>query len=492
MYKMKRTILSLALLVLITACEGRPAKIVSGQLYKVVTAADSGYVSFHKAGLRTWEGTLYADKGKLYAQKQSLRIKKSRKGYYQKDTGEKLFLKEITPYSEPMFIERPKTCEYRDSVYAVKTKKDVVYGRAVGYWADYPDSDEPFLGIYMQKMGDKKKKEIPLTMDVYMPKDKGVASRPLLVLIHGGGFYNGNKTNAGYKEWGEYFASLGYTVASVNYRLGFHANKASIEKAGYRAVQDVNAAIRFIVKNYKEYGVDPQRVFVAGTSAGAITALNVAYMSEDNIPSSAKGEGPIDAVNPHTRADFSIRAVGSMWGAVNDLAVLDNKKIPIISFHSTGDPVVPFGVDHPFQEVFGNELITPVMYGDGEIIPYVKKRGIKAVLHKYDLPGIHSINIGDDFKINKESYVIQYALRDFFADVMLPHPVKFRILADSQNIRIEGTDVAESTWKVEGGVIQATGKANAKILLFPDVAEHKVTVSGKYTNGLTFIEELPL
>ena len=489
---MRKAILAISLLALMTACQGRPIKIVTGDLYKVTTAADSGYVRFHKAGLFTWEGTLYADKGKLYAQKQILRIKKSRQGYYQKDTGEKLYLKELVPYTEPVFVERPKTIEYRDSVYSVKVKSDVVYGRAVGYWADYPDSDEPFLGIYMQKMGDKIKKEIPLTMDVYMPKDKGVASRPLLVLIHGGGFYNGNKTNAGYKEWGEYFASLGYTVASVNYRLGFHANKASIEKAAYRAMQDVNAAIRFIVKNYKDYGVDPQRVFVAGTSAGAITALNVAYMRQENVPSSAKGEGPIDGVNPYTKADFSIRAVGSMWGAVNDLSILKNANIPIISFHSTGDPVVPFGTDHPFQDVFANELITPVMHGDGEIVPLAKSLGIKAELHKYDLPGIHSINIGEDFKINKESYVIQYALRDFFADVMLPHPVKFRLLADSQIIRIEGTDVAESTWKVKGGVIQATGKANAKILLFPDVPEHSVTVSGKYTNGLTFIEELPL
>lgn len=489
---MRKAILALSLLALMTACQGRPIKIVTGDLYKVTTAADSGYVRFHKAGLFTWEGTLYADKGKLYAQKQILRIKKSRQGYYQKDTGEKLYLKELVPYTDPVFVERPKTIEYRDSVYSVKVKSDVVYGRAVGYWADYPDSDEPFLGIYMQKMGDKIKKEIPLTMDVYMPKDKGVASRPLLVLIHGGGFYNGNKTNAGYKEWGEYFASLGYTVASVNYRLGFHANKASIEKAAYRAMQDVNAAIRFIVKNYKDYGVDPQRVFVAGTSAGAITALNVAYMRQENVPSSAKGEGPIDGVNPYTKADFSIRAVGSMWGAVNDLSILKNANIPIISFHSTGDPVVPFGTDHPFQDVFANELITPVMHGDGEIVPLAKSLGIKAELHKYDLPGIHSINIGEDFKINKESYVIQYALRDFFADVMLPHPVQFRLLADSQIIRIEGTDVAESTWKVKGGVIQATGKANAKILLFPDVPEHSVTVSGKYTNGLTFIEELPL
>ena len=218
---MRKAILAISLLALMTACQGRPIKIVNGELYKVTTAADSGYVRFHKAGLFTWEGTLYADKGKLYAQKQILRIKKSRQGYYQKDTGEKLYLKELVPYTDPIFVERPKTCEYRDSVYSVKVKSDVVYGRAVGYWADFPDSDEPFLGIYMQKMGDKIKKEIPLTMDVYMPKDKGVASRPLLVLIHGGGFYNGNKTNAGYKEWGEYVRCSNMGNSTGNYQYSY-------------------------------------------------------------------------------------------------------------------------------------------------------------------------------------------------------------------------------------------------------------------------------
>lgn len=492
MYRIRRIVISLSLLALITACQGRPAKIVKGEYYKVTTAEDSGYVSFHRAGLRTWTGTYYVDKGTLYAQPQTISVKKSSRGYYVKDNGEKVFLKELTKYSEPEFKALPKTWEYRDSVYSVKVKKDVEYGHAMGYWADFPDSDEPFMGIYMQKMGDKKMKDLSLTMDVYLPKDKGATLRPLLVLIHGGGFYNGNKTNAGYREWGQYFASLGYVVASVNYRLGFHANKASIEKAGYRAVQDVNAAIRYLVHNFNDYGVDPQRVFVAGTSAGAITALNVGYMRQEDIPASAQGEGLIGDVNPHLKDKFSIRGIGSMWGAVNDLAILRNANIPIISFHSTGDPVVPFGADHPFQDVFGNKLITPKMYGDGEIIPYAKSLGRKAILHKYDLPGIHAINIGSDFKINKISYDIQYALRDFFADVMLPHPAKFRVLSNSQTIKIDGTDVEESTWKLEGGVIEEMDKDKVKVLLFPDAPSHSLTVSGKYKSGLTFFEELPL
>lgn len=483
---------ALCLLALVATCEGKGDKVVPGKLYKISTQSDSGYAVFHKAGLFKTEGTYYVDDGGLYARPRSVTLKHSRKEYSIKDINGKLPLTSLELYREPAFTEYPKTWEYKEPTYSVKVKKDVEYARAEGYWADFPDSDEPFMKTYMSKMGDKKKKELPLTMDVYLPKDKGALSRPLLLLIHGGGFYNGNKTNAGYREWGEYFASLGYTVASINYRLGFHANKASIEKAGFRAVQDANAAIRYIVHNYKDYGVDPQRVFVAGTSAGAITALNLAFLHPENIPSSAKGEGAIDAVNPYLKDKFSIRAVGSMWGAVNDLEIIKNEKIPVISFHSTGDPVVPFGAGHPFQEVFGNELITPMMYGDGEIVPLSKSLGRKAVLHKYDLPGIHSINLDENGKINKISYDIQYALRDFFSGVMLPHPAKFRVVSGSQTIRIDGTDVAESSWKLEGGVIIESSKASARVLLFPDRAEHSLTVSGTYQSGLTFFEELPL
>ena len=491
---MNKILLALSILAFAASSCGADTKLSKNALYRVTTGQESGYVRIDK---KAWlggsmQGTFYVDSGKLYADIRHVTIKSSRGKYYIKGEDGNIPIDDVRLYTAPTFQEKPVTWQYRDSVYKVKVKKDVEYGRAVGYWADFPDSDEPFLGIYMSKMGDKKKRELPLTMDVYMPKDKGTATRPLLVLIHGGGFYNGNKTNAGYEEWGRYFASLGYTVASINYRLGFHANKASIEKAGYRAVQDANAAIRYIIHNYSDYGADPDRVFVAGTSAGAITALNLAFMHQENVPSSAKNEGLLEDVNPHIKEKFTIRGVGSMWGAVNDLSIIGNEDIPIISFHSTGDPVVPFGADHPFQDVFGNELITPIMYGDGEIIPYAKSLGRKAVLHKYDLPGIHSINIGEGNKINHISYEIQYALRDFFADVMLPHPAHFRILSGSQNIRIDGTDVKNATWSVEGGAIMEAGKSAAKILLFPDAPTHSVTVCGEYKNGLTFKNEVPL
>ena len=75
---------------------------------------------------------------------------------------------------------------------------------------------------------------------------------------------------------------------------------------------------------------------------------------------------------------------------------------------------------------------------------------------------------------------------------MLAHPAHFRILSGSQNIRIDGTDVKNATWAVDGGVIMDSGKAVAKILLFPDAPTHSVTVSGEYNNGLTFKNEVPL
>ena len=98
-------------------------------------------------------------------------------------------------------------------------------------------------------------KDLDLTMDVYLPKDTKASLRPLLVLIHGGAFYNGDKTDKGFPLWAKYFAGMGYVVASVNYRLGFRLNTAAVERAGFRAVQDVDAAIRYLIHNKSVYAV---------------------------------------------------------------------------------------------------------------------------------------------------------------------------------------------------------------------------------------------
>ena len=56
-------------------------------------------------------------------------------------------------------------------------------------------------------------------MDIYTPDGDTEINRPLILFMHGGSFYGGNKTDADCEDFCESFAKRGYVTASVNYRL---------------------------------------------------------------------------------------------------------------------------------------------------------------------------------------------------------------------------------------------------------------------------------
>jgi predicted esterase len=476
-------------LLILTACDNSTVPFEEGVLYQVATEQDNGFATFRKEGKHSWTGTYYVDNGSLMAEARTVKVKASKKQVTLiEGKDEKLPLVEYYRYDPPVYEEYPATWEYKDSVYAVKEINDVVYAKAKGFWSSYPDTGESFLSIYMAKLFDKDEKELDLDMDIYLPKQDGGALRPLLVLIHGGAFYNGDKADIGFPQWARHFAGLGYAVASVNYRLGFGLVFPP-ERAGFRAVQDVNAAIRYLVHNKDKYQIDPDRVFVAGTSAGGITALNVAFMSDMDIPKEAEKDGLIMAINPMMSEPFSIRAVGNMWGAVNNLDIIDNSSTAIVSFHSSGDPVVPYGSDHPFQKVIGNEVMFPVMYGSKMITERAGKS--RAKLYTFDMPGKHTVHADKNEKtgersLNKHFFEIETGMRDFFAKVMLPHPFVTRHADEaSQVFTFDGTDIDIVYWKVDGGVILSQDVESVQVLFFPGM-DNTLMASGSYMSGLTF------
>ena len=190
----------------------------------------------------------------------------------------------------------PFHADYKEAQYDCFEQDSIVYAQKVnGYWKDYPvtdDADENDYGsIYINRVPKLLMTEdLDLDLDLYRPVIKrNHSSLPLLVLIHGGAFYNGDKRSIGFPEMGKYFAQRGYVVASINYRLGFWPWNQSVDRAGYKAVQDANAAIRYLLNRKDELNIDPNNIYVAGSSAGAITALNVAFMNEDYRPAASFG-----------------------------------------------------------------------------------------------------------------------------------------------------------------------------------------------------------
>ena len=84
----------------------------------------------------------------------------------------------------------------------------------------------------------------PLTLDIYVPAGK--AAHPLVVYIHGGGWFAGNTRQSGaFADFPRVLATLaaeGFTVASIEYRLSGEARFPA-------QLRDVNAALRFLRKN---------------------------------------------------------------------------------------------------------------------------------------------------------------------------------------------------------------------------------------------------
>lgn len=101
------------------------------------------------------------------------------------------------------------------------------------------------------------------TLDIYLP-DEGEGPFPVIVFIHGGAFWGGDKrdTQPLYVMDG---IRRGYAVASVNHRL---SNEAKYPLP----VFDVKAAVRFLRANAERYCLDPKRFAAAGDSAGGYFA----------------------------------------------------------------------------------------------------------------------------------------------------------------------------------------------------------------------------
>ena len=98
-------------------------------------------------------------------------------------------------------------------------------------------------------------------LDLMLPEKRATAKPlPLVVWIHGGGWRNGDK-RSGQNRVAPLAASGRYVGASIGYRLSGEAQWPA-------QIHDCKAAIRWLRAHAKEYGIDPDRIAVWGSSAG--------------------------------------------------------------------------------------------------------------------------------------------------------------------------------------------------------------------------------
>jgi acetyl esterase/lipase len=137
------------------------------------------------------------------------------------------------------------------------------------------------------------------TFDLYVPRVAATRSLPLVIFVHGGGMTSGDKSDIN-PIFLNAFASAGYAVASVNYRL------APLYKFPTQ-IEDVKCAIRYLRENAHTYGINGGRIYAFGTSAGGELVAIAALTGGDSV---------FD-VGPYLNESSSIVAAVDMFGPAN-------------------------------------------------------------------------------------------------------------------------------------------------------------------------------
>lgn len=165
----------------------------------------------------------------------------------------------------------------------------------------------------------------PQLLDLYFPPDR-TDPAPLIVWVHGGAWRSGSRTNVPIHTMTE----RGFVIASVDYRLSGEAPFPA-------QVHDIKAAIRFLKANAETYHVDPDRVAIAGASAGGHLAALVGV--SDGV------EALEGTVGGYLGQSSRVGAIVSFYGASNLQTILDQStphglsvRVPALQLLLRGQP----------------------------------------------------------------------------------------------------------------------------------------------------------
>ncbi len=232
-----------------------------------------------------------------------------------------------------------------------------------------------------------------LTLDVYEPVDSTATAKPVVVVIHGGGFTGGSSRHQKLSEMATLFAQRGWVGFSIEYRLAKHrgtlptlypalpaeggagANRLNQWRALYPACRDAKAAIRWIRAHADDYGLHPDYITVIGGSAGSYIAVALGASNEDDCKTEIDAVDDPTLAGTHLDQSSAVATVIDHWGGVAILSMLeliggedrfDPTDAPVSIVHGTEDPTVPFteaekilaayqstGVPHVFYPVEG-------------------------------------------------------------------------------------------------------------------------------------------
>lgn len=199
-----------------------------------------------------------------------------------------------------------------------------------------------------------------LRFDIYYPT--GATSNkkyPVFFGLHGGSFTTATKTSM--TEFSDEMADYGFIIIAPDYRVGYYKNpipcvdpqdSVNLQEAIYRAMQDVNACMRYVANNANMLNVDTSWMFVGGISSGGTLALNLSYITDSlasvYYPNTVANWGTLHNVGNTLPYNYKIKGICPMWGGMPywDSLINTQSAIPTILFKGGKDVNLPNGVGY--------------------------------------------------------------------------------------------------------------------------------------------------
>jgi acetyl esterase/lipase len=244
-----------------------------------------------------------------------------------------------------------------------------------------------------------------LKLDVWQRTNQKAAA-PTLIYYHGGGWVFGDRT--GSTLFFLPFLEMGWNVINVEYRMA----NVSLAPA---AVEDCRCALRWAVKNAKQYNIDVNRIVLTGHSAGGHLSLITGMLPEGTgLDNNCTGTEKLkvaaiinwygisdvaDLVQGHNQRDYAVMWMGSqpdpltIAKRVSPLTYVRVGLPPILSIHGDADPVVPYEQSVRLHKALNqagvpNELVTIKGGGHGQFTDAELEdayQKIRAFLHSHGL-----------------------------------------------------------------------------------------------------------
>lgn len=222
-----------------------------------------------------------------------------------------------------------------------------------------------------------------LYLNIWTPSKKESKELPVLVYFYGGGFVAGDGSEPRYD--GASMAKKGIVSVTVNYRLnifGFFAHPELSAEAPYHAsgnygLLDQNAALKWVYENIEKFGGNPEKITIAGESAGSISvsAQMASPLSKDFLAGAIGESGasikPTLAPVPLAEAEqigeqFAEKAG---YSSLAELRALDTDEI-FKAYNESGRFGFPTVIDSyflpkPLPEIFkaGEQAQIPLLVG---------------------------------------------------------------------------------------------------------------------------------